>query len=215
MSCKLRQQVLRLVAVAGLGQVLDLVEHALADRSGAFPGRSAASAWPCSGFCCARSANSRRNSFIASRSSSISWSISSSLSAVLQRLLQRLLRLAQALLGGRQVAVLDATAPSPTDSRRPRAAGRRCSAISRRVRAGHDAEIVRRVVDRVLGPQRDRVDQVEHARLVRWRRATRILRCSTTALASGLVKGRSGRTKVLRLGRGFLSGVVDRPSASA
>ena len=121
---QLRQQLLRLVAVARLGEVLDLVhqpvEVALAQLLAV-----AASARRGSGSS-ARARRTRagtRSSPGAAPSSSLS--ISSSLAPRSQRLLQRLLRLAQPLLGGRQVAVLDPTARSPRDRRRRRAAGRR------------------------------------------------------------------------------------------
>ena len=132
---------------------------------------------------------------------------------VLQRLLQRFLRLAQPLLGGGQVAVLDGQRHVPQivgdvaqllvapGHHQPRA-------------SGHDAQIVRRVLERVLGPQRDRVDQVEHVGL-----AVGVER-EDLALLDDRPGERVGEDLLrhderLRLARCFLAGGILRPSASA
>ena len=85
--------------------------------------------------------------------------------AAFERILQRLLRLAKTLLGGRQVAVLDAERDLPEIgddvAQRLVVLGR----LQPRARA-HQHQIVGHVVERVLRPERDRVHQVEHVPLL-------------------------------------------------
>jgi hypothetical protein len=83
---------------------------------------------------------------------------------VLERLLQRLLRLAQPSLGSGQVAFLDGQRHLPEiigDLAQLVVAFRQLQPRA----PAHDAEIVRGVVERVLGAERDRVDQLDDVAL--------------------------------------------------
>ncbi len=168
---QLREQVARLIAVAGLRQVLDLVEHALQIALakllavlGHLLGHVRVLHRALGEF-----AQELVHGLAQFRHQLVDLLVGG---VVLQRLLQRLLRLAQPLLRSGQVAVLD------RQRHLPHVVGNRAQLLvasgHRKLgAAGHDAEIVGRVLERVFGPQRDGVDQVEHVLLVGWRRSRR------------------------------------------
>ena len=194
---QLVEQALRLGHVAAAHGLLHLLEHpvevvlrdhpvGLRAGSGSFS--------PCCCWRCMRSANSRRNLSMAWRSSSVRRLISSLGGVAVHRLAQALLRGAQLALGLGEIAVLDLERhrPEPVGDLDeilvgPCARRRRSAPARRPMNTPH------------CGVKRS--GAMSSASRATWTRlrssgsSTSLRRCSTSALASGLVKGRCGRVK--------------------
>ena len=157
-----RQQLLRLVAIAGFRQVLDLVHHLVEIALAQF----LRAVRHLHGVLLVRMALGEFAQEILHRLAQFLHRLVDVLvtRAVLQQVLQVLLGLTQALLRRRQVAFLDAERDVPEVAHHVAQLVVALGQLQSAARA-HDGEIVRHVVERVLGTQRDGVHQREHALL--------------------------------------------------